>query len=374
MKLAIFTNVPHIKENNLFYSYAPYVKEMNIWLKNVDEVLLLAPIKNDSLDPIHISYSHKKIEFIAIKEFNFLNSLSLLKAIVAFPRIFLSIFCTMKKADHIHLRCPGNVGLLACFVQILFPLKKKTAKYAGNWDAKSKQPLSYKLQKWILSNTFLTKNMQVLVYGEWQNQSKNIKSFFTATYFESDKEVIVLRDFKDQINFLFVGTLSNGKQPLYAIKLIQEIDKINKKCKLHIYGDGILKEELIQYVKLNNLENYIQFYGNQSQEIIKKAYQSSHFLILPSLSEGWPKVVAEAMFWGCLPVSTKVSCVPFMLGNGNRGILLSMNIETDSKEILNVISDEVQYTNRSNNAVNWSRNYTLDFFENEINILLNIRK
>ena len=36
----------------------------------------------------------------------------------------------------------------------------------------------------ILSNTFLTKNMQVLVYGEWEGSSKNVKSFFTATYSE----------------------------------------------------------------------------------------------------------------------------------------------------------------------------------------------
>ena len=70
------------------------------------------------------------------------------------------------------------MGLIGAIVNILFPNKQKTAKYAGNWDPKSKQPWSYRLQKWILSNTFLTKNMQVLVYGEWPNQTKNIKPFF----------------------------------------------------------------------------------------------------------------------------------------------------------------------------------------------------
>jgi len=75
----------------------------------------------------------------------------------------------MVQADYIHLRCPGNMGLEA-LVQMLFPNKPKTAKYAGNWNPKSKQPWSYRLQKWILSYTFLTQNMQVLVYGEWSNQ------------------------------------------------------------------------------------------------------------------------------------------------------------------------------------------------------------
>ena len=116
----------------------------------------------------------------------------------------------MRWADHIHLRCPGNVGLLGSLVQVFFPSKPKTAKYAGNWDPKAKQPLSYKIQKWLLSNTLLTKNMTVLVYGEWPNQTKNIKSFFTATYREADKKEIQIRKLEADIQFVFVGTLSVG--------------------------------------------------------------------------------------------------------------------------------------------------------------------
>ncbi len=89
----------------------------------------------------------------------------------------------MKQVNHIHLRCPGNVGLLGCIVQVFFPSKIKTAKYAGNWDPKSKQPIAYKLQKWILSNTLLSKKIKVLVYGEWLKQTKNIKTIFRNFYF-----------------------------------------------------------------------------------------------------------------------------------------------------------------------------------------------
>jgi len=61
-----------------------------------------------------------------------------------------------------------------------------------------------------------------------------------------------------------------GKQPLYAIQLIQMLRKTNEQCKLHIYGDGILKQELIDYIKQNNLEDDVILFGNQNQEIIKK--------------------------------------------------------------------------------------------------------
>jgi hypothetical protein len=46
-----------------------------------------------------------------------------------------------------------------------------------------KKPWSYQLQQWILSNTFLTRNMKVLVYGVWDGQSQNIYPF-TASYSE----------------------------------------------------------------------------------------------------------------------------------------------------------------------------------------------
>jgi hypothetical protein len=43
----------------------------------------------------------------------------------------------MRVADHIHLRCPSNIGCwVACSNS--FPKTPKSAKYAGNWDPKLK--------------------------------------------------------------------------------------------------------------------------------------------------------------------------------------------------------------------------------------------
>jgi len=280
------------------------------------------------------------------------------------------IYSAMKAADHIHLRCPGNIGLLGCLIQILFPSKPKTAKYAGNWDPKAKQPFTYRLQKWILSNTFLTRNMQVLVYGKWENSSKNSKPFFTASYFEKDKIEVKPRTFVDKIAFLFVGTLSNGKQPLYAIQLVEQLQKDGNAVELILYGEGSERTMLEQYISDNELQEYIFLKGNQNQEIIREGYLEHHFLILPSLSEGWPKVVAEAMFWGCMPIASKVSCVPNMLDNGDRGILLDLILQNDVQKIQAILDNTVLYQDKVSKAINWSRKYTMDVFESEIKLLL----
>ena len=370
MNFVIITHVQHIKENSKYFGYAPYVREMNIWLKYVEKVTVVAPIEKSKLDNIHSAYNHKNIVFKEVSDFNIISISNTLSALIKLPSIIWTIFFAMKSADHIHLRCPGNMGLLASLVQILFPLTPKTAKYAGNWDPNAKQPLTYKIQKWILNNTFLTRNMQVLVYGDWKGNSKNIKPFFTATYSESKKELILPRNLKQPIKFIFVGTFSIGKMPLYAIQMVEKLKNEGVDVHLNLFGDGVLRKDLENYIKTNKLDSFIHLKGNQQKDIIELAYKESQFLILASKSEGWPKVVAEAMFWGCLPLTTNVSCVNYMIDNENRGHLLSLRLEDDVKMVSDLIKNEMNYLKMCIEARDWSQLYTTEYFENEIANLL----
>jgi glycosyltransferase involved in cell wall biosynthesis len=247
MKFAIITHVPHIIKDNRYFAYAPYVNEMNIWAKYVEELILVAPEVKTEKTAVDTAYQHQNIQFIAIEGFDVLSLKGIFRAVLKMPKISWKIFKAMQTADHIHLRCPGNIGMLGSLLQILFPSTPKTAKYAGNWDPKSKQPWTYKLQQWILSNTFLTRNMQVLVYGEWDGSSKNIMPFFTATYNEEDKLPIFKKELKGSINFVFVGTLVKGKSPLYAIRLVENLSKKGYDVRLSLYGEGMERNRLEQY-------------------------------------------------------------------------------------------------------------------------------
>lgn len=366
MVFTIITHVPHIKQGNKFFAYQPYIREMNIWEKYVTKIIIVAPLINSEITSIYSCYNHKNIEFIEIQSFNLLTFKSFFKSLIVIPNNFLKIFKSFTKSDHIHLRCPGNVGLIGVICQFFFPEINKTVKYAGNWDNKSKQPLSYRIQKYILSATFLTKKCRVLVYGEWKNSTKNIVPFFTASYYQKDKITVTPRKMNQKIKFIFVGTLSEGKQPLYVLQILNNLVKKRINCSMDFYGEGKEMVKLNNFVVENNLNNHVSFYYNQSQEVIKSAYQTSNFVVLPSKSEGWPKVVSEGMFWGCLPIATKVSCVPNMLDNGSRGILLDLDIEKDCQKIIDIINNESSYNEKVQNAILWSRMYTLDLFESKI--------
>jgi glycosyltransferase involved in cell wall biosynthesis len=370
MKLVVITHTPHFKKEEALYAYGPYVKEMNLWTKYSDEVMIVAPVSKGETSPIHEEYTSNVIQLKEIPAISFVSFSETILALLKFPVLKWKIFQAMRKADHIHLRCPGTIGLIGCFVQILFPKKSKTAKYAGNWDPMAKQPLSYRLQKWILQNTSLTRNMQVLVYGDWPKQSKNVKPFFTASYPKSKIEAYQFKKIEIPFRFLFIGSLASGKRPLYAIELINALRNKGVDCQLDVYGEGLERDAMERYIQEQQLSNWVSLHGNQPAESVELAYKRSDLLLLPSRSEGWPKVVAEAMFWGVVPVVSKISCVPWMLDWGHRGILLDGELDKDSEHIFEQLQDVQTLKEMSRLGRNWSTQYTMDAFETAIKELL----
>ncbi len=48
----------------------------------------------------------------------------------------------------------------------------------------------------------------------------------------------------------------------------------------------------------------------------------AHFLVLPTSSEGWPKVVSEAMAFRVVPIVGAVSCIPEFFQQTGGGVCL----------------------------------------------------
>jgi len=368
MKFLIVTLAPTLKKGDDFFSYAPYVYEMNLWSKYIDELGIISPIIHDK--KLLLSSFKRSPKVFPVSAISFTSVADILKSLIYLPVMLYKIYVAMKWADHIHLRCPGNISLLGCFVQILFPKKMKTVKYAGNWDPKSKQPLSYKLQQWLLKNTFLTRNTKVLVYGDWKDTSKNIIPFFTATYAEKEIEPITPKALDGTIKFIFVGALTTGKQPLLSVQVVHELLNNGHDVALDIYGEGAERENVERYVLEHKISEAVKLHGNVDKQLVKKAFKQAHFLVFISKSEGWPKVVAEAMCLGCLPISTPVSCVPYMLGMGERGSLVNPNLGEIVSEIETYLTKQEIYAQKVQGAFDWSSEFTLEKFENEIALLL----
>lgn len=344
-----------------------------MWLKHVDEVVVAAPSIKQNPDPLESFYDHPRLRFVELPEIDTTSFLKLLKSLLAVPLILLRLFREMYRTDHIHLRCPSNMGLLGSFVQLFFPGKPKTVKYANNWDWQSVQPLTYRIQQRILRNSLLTHNAKVLVYGDWNERSKNIVPFFTASYSKKKAHPVEIREInkEEPMKMLFVGTLTSNKRPMLAIQVLEQLRNSGIETQLILLGDGFQRDEVEDYLQTNKLTSVVHIKGKVAPDDVIEYFKESHFLVFLSQSEGWPKVVAESMWWGCLPVTTNVSCVKQMIGDGTRGVLVEPEQEMVVKSIEELINNPEKYKSMCEEAMTWSRQYHLERFEEEIVKFLN---
>lgn len=372
MTFLIVTHAAHNEYEGKYFAYGPYIREMNLWIKDTDQVLIIAPLNKAEPGAIDLFYQHDNINFIPVPSFSIQGAGSVLSTILKLPVLFFKTFMAMRKASHIHLRCPGNMGLIGLIVQVLFPFKKKTVKYAGNWDNYEGEHISYKMQKRMSKNTFLSRNTQVLIYGQWPDFTKNCLPFFTASYREKDKEPVHYRTTKDPlINLVFLGTLDERKRPEYAIEAISILEKKGfKNVHLDIVGDGPFAKLCEEKINQFGLQEKVTLHGNIPPSQVSTFLDRAHMLIFLSRMEGWPKVVAESMWWGCVPVTTAVSCVPWMLNYGTRGVLVDRTPEAAAEAISLLLNDPEKYALMQAGAVEWSRQYTLERFESQVKTLL----
>ena len=104
---------------------------MNVWLNSAEEIIVVAPKVPAPPNAIETSYQHPEIDFRKIPSISFLKFAGVIRSLIMLPGICFRILRAMKEADHIHLRCPGNIGLIACFIQILFSKETKNRKICG---------------------------------------------------------------------------------------------------------------------------------------------------------------------------------------------------------------------------------------------------
>ena len=116
---------------------------------------------------------------------------------------------------------------------------------------------------------------------------KIIENGVDSDFFKRQTDYVI----EDEIQLLFVSRLIEGKGLQFIIPKMREInDRVGKKVSLTIVGDGPYREEL---ERLSN--EYVTFLGRKEKEKLPSIYSSAHVFILPSLSEGMPNVVLEAM-------------------------------------------------------------------------------
>ena len=98
-------------------------------------------------------------------------------------------------------------------------------------------------------------------------------------------------------SILFVGRLVAEKNLFTLLDLSKAT---NLPC--YIYGEGPLKQELIDYAQKHHIQCHMR--GKVENHLLPSVYRQHLYFILPSFTEGLPKVLLEAMSSGSICIVT----------------------------------------------------------------------
>jgi glycosyltransferase involved in cell wall biosynthesis len=140
-----------------------------------------------------------------------------------------------------------------------------------------------------------------------------------------DKEKIRIEyGIKEEIILLFVGNLVINKGLQYLLEAFSKLlkKKNSPSIRLVIIGDGPYRKNLVKQMKSLRIEHAVSFAGRQFGENLYKWYSIADIFLLPSMREGRPTVINEAMASECAVIATNVGGIPEQIQHESNGLLI----------------------------------------------------
>ncbi|WP_026947199.1 glycosyltransferase [Algoriphagus marincola] len=151
----------------------------------------------------------------------------------------------------------------------------------------------------------------------------------------------------DDFVLVQVGRLSPEKNFEFSIRLIKELRNDYPNLKLIIVGEGPERPKLEQLVFDLGIQDSVLFLGYQ-KSYLSKILAGSDLMILPSLVEGVPGVVMEAMINRVPVVAFDVGGVPELVKSGETGWCVPSN---DSQAFIHAIQEVISLDNDSKQKI-----------------------
>ena len=126
----------------------------------------------------------------------------------------------------------------------------------------------------------------------------------------------------DGISLLFFGHLSRVKGIDILIKAFHKVSQRNREVHLHLVGDGELRGFCEDFVRKENLNDRVHFWGAQPQNLLFRMIKGADICVLPSRNDAGPLTLLEAMAAGKPIITTRVGGIPEFVKDGRNGIIV----------------------------------------------------
>ena len=173
--------------------------------------------------------------------------------------------------------------------------------------------------------------------------SSRVKASMQKKYYVGDKAQVQLNVFdetkvidkslekvsdnldKSKFNIISIGRLSPQKAYPRLLKVCNKLKSDFSNFKLTIIGEGLQRPVLENYIKDNNLEQFVELKG-----FIKNPYpylKQADLFVCSSIAEGFSTVVSESVVLGVPVLTTDCAGMVDILGKSEYGLIVDNNEE-----------------------------------------------
>jgi glycosyltransferase involved in cell wall biosynthesis len=142
---------------------------------------------------------------------------------------------------------------------------------------------------------------------------------------------------------LYIGSLREAKGVFLLLKAFKTIREREFDLHLTVIGDGPAREELEKQCGTKGIRKHVTLTGPLSHDETLCRLAESDVLVLPSESEGVPRVVLEGQDIGTPVVATTVGGVPDMVNHEKNGMLIEQTAESIVESVLRLVRDDELY-------------------------------
>ena len=183
----------------------------------------------------------------------------------------------------------------------------------------------------------------------------------------------------DEKIIAFVGTLLAIKGLRYLVEAMRSVRREDATARLVLVGDGVERQRLELLVRERGLGDCVTFVGRVYNDVVPHYLAASDVFVLPSLSEGFPVTILEAMAAGAPIVASRVRGLPEIVEEGQNGFLVEPGSpEQLADRILLLLGDDdlrarISANNREKaKAYSWES--VVDRLEEVYQVVVQVRK
>ncbi|MDG3581733.1 MULTISPECIES: glycosyltransferase [Galbibacter] len=139
------------------------------------------------------------------------------------------------------------------------------------------------------------------------------------------------------VNLCTVGRLTRQKGYKRLVNVMGQIVKVHSNVKLYIIGDGELKDELLELIAENKLQDHVYLLGFQGNP--HKYVAKCDLFVCSSFEEGYSTAVTESVILGTPVLTTACAGMDEILDDGNTGMIVENSEDGLHNGLLNLLEN-----------------------------------